>query len=59
MLPIADESMGIAELLGARARAVSTPKVYAYDEMKSNGNPTLQLYSIPSFRGGMKQKSSS
>jgi|SRR6218665_1742770 len=26
--------------------------VYAYDEVKSNDNLTLQLYSIPSFRWG-------
>ena len=38
--------------LEARARAVPIQKVYAYDEVKSNDNLTLQLYSIPSFRWG-------
>jgi len=38
------ESIGISQLLGARARAVPAPKVYTYDEVKSNG----KLYnSIP------------
>src|SRR6218665_948670 len=51
---ITDEKIGISQLLRARARAVPTPKVYAYDEVKSNGRPnlTLQLYSIPSSHGG-------
>src|SRR6218665_2005402 len=35
--------IGISQLLGARARAVPTPKVYAYDEVKSNGNLTTTL----------------
>src|SRR6218665_3606325 len=56
---ITDESIGISQLLGARARAVPTPKVYTYGEVKSYGNLTLQLYSIPSYHGGMKQKFSS
>jgi len=56
---ITDERIGISQLLGARARAVPTPKVYAYGEVKCNGNLTLQLYSIPSYHGGMKQKFSS
>ena len=45
------ESIGISQLLGARA--IPTPKVYAYyDEVKSNGNLTLQLYSITSYHEG-------
>jgi len=43
---ITDESLGISQLLGARAQAVPTPKVYAYDEVKSNGNLTLKLHLI-------------
>ena len=52
MVAITDESINISQLLEARARAVPNPKVYAYDEVKSNGNLTLQLYSIPSSHGG-------
>src|SRR6218665_1936575 len=37
----------ISQLLGAPARAVPTPKVYTYDEVKSHGKLNLQLYSIP------------
>jgi len=51
MVAITDESINISQLLEARARAVPNPKVYAYDEVKSNGNLTLQLYSITSSRG--------
>jgi len=29
---ITDESIGISQLLGARARAVPTPKVFAYEK---------------------------
>ena len=39
-------------LFGARAQVVPSPKVYAYDVVKSNGNLTLQLSSVPSYHGG-------
>jgi len=42
--------------LEARAQAVPSPKVYAYDVGKSNGNLTLQLYSVPSYHGGNEAK---
>jgi len=59
MVAITCESIGISQLVLAHARAVPTPKVYAYDQVKSNGNLTLQLYYISSSHGGMKQISSS
>ena len=52
---ITDESIGIYQLLGARAWAVPTPKVYAYDVVKSNdksNSTTLLHVSIPSFHWG-------